>query len=90
MSAKEEIKNLLTEDLKKSSQYAECMLIKQYIINQISNPGIVNMHINYYFSQTFNDDELSIFKLCFKIVFGWIENDCNNNCIGLDISKFLD
>jgi len=90
MTSKQEIKDLLTIELQNSIQYNECILIKEFIKEQINDPGVVNMHLNYNFSQTFNNDELTVFKLCFKIMFGWIENNCNNNCIGIDLSKFLD
>jgi hypothetical protein len=90
MSSKEEIKILLTEELKTSNQYQECLLIKQFIKNQINEPNIVSINLVYNFTTPFtNNDEISLFKLCFKLLFGWIEENMNNEMISIDLSKFL-
>ncbi len=91
MTSKEEIRILLTEELKNSNQYQECLLLKQFIIDQINRPNIVSMILVYSFSSPFNNnDEVEIFKLCFKILFGFIENNMNYELINIDLSKFLD
>jgi hypothetical protein len=90
MSSKEEIKILLTEELKTSSQYQECLLIKQYIKTKINEPSIINMNLVYNFTTPFtNEDDKQLFKLCFKLLFGWIEDNMNNDLIVIDLSKFL-
>jgi hypothetical protein len=85
-----EIQNLLKEELRNSSQYAEVLLIKQYIIQKISEPAVVNMRILYTFSVPLaNDNDRELFKLCFKCEFGFIEENMNDNEINIDLSKFL-
>ncbi len=68
-----EIQNLLKEELRNSSQYAEVLLIKQYIIQKINEPAIVSMYLLYTFSVPLNDNDRELFKLCFKNEFGFIE-----------------
>jgi hypothetical protein len=85
-----EIQNLLKEELKTSSQYNEVLLIKQFIIQKINEPSIVNMRILYTFSTPFtNEDEKDLFKLCFKNEFSFIEENMNEYQINIDLSKFL-
>ncbi len=85
-----EIQNLLKEELKNSSQYAEVLLIKQFIIQKISEPSVVNMHLLYTFSTPFtNDDDKQLFKLCFKNEFNFIEENMSDTQINIDLSKFL-
>jgi hypothetical protein len=90
MSSKEEIKILLTEELKTSNQYQECLLIKQFIKTKINEPSIISMYLVYNFTTPFtNEDDKQLFKLCFKLLFGWIEDNMNNDLIVIDLSKFL-
>jgi hypothetical protein len=85
-----EIQNLLKEELKNSSQYSEVLLIKQYIIQNINNPGIVNMRLLYTFTIPFtNEDSKELFKLCFKNEFNFIEENMSDYEINIDLSKFL-
>jgi hypothetical protein len=85
-----EIQNLLKEELKTSSQYAEVLLIKQFIIQKINEPAIVSMRILYTFSVPFtNEDDKELFKLCFKNEFSFIEENMNEYQINIDLSKFL-
>ena len=85
-----EIQNLLKQELKTSSQYNEVLLIKQFIIQKINEPAIVNMRLLYTFSNPFtNEDDKQLFKLCFKIEFNFIEENMNDSEINIDLSKFL-
>ena len=85
-----EIQNLLKEELKTSNQYAEVLLIKQFIIQKINEPAIVSMRVLYTFSTPFtNDDDRELFKLCFKNEFNFIEENMNDTQINIDLSKFL-
>jgi hypothetical protein len=85
-----EIQNLLKQELQNSSQYAEVLLIKQFIIQKINEPSIVNMRILYTFSIPFtNENDKELFKLCFKNEFSFIEENMNDTEINIDLSKFL-
>jgi len=89
--SKQEIKDLLNIELKTSSQYNEILLLKQFIINSIVAPGLVSMHLMYTFSNPLvTDEDKSLFKLCFKCEFGFVEDNMNNNVIIIDMAKFLD
>jgi hypothetical protein len=91
MTSKTEIRDLLNIELKNSNLYNEILLLKQFIIDSINSPGLVSNNLIYTFSNPLqNDDEISIFKLCFKNEFGFIEDNLNNNFIIVNISKFLD
>ncbi len=90
MSSKEIIKNFLIDDLKTSSSYAEILLIKEFIIKQIESPGVNSMNIVYNFTNQLTDEQLQIFKLCFKIEFGWINENVNQYSCVIDLSKFLE
>ncbi len=91
MTSKQEIKDLLSNEIKNCPEYQEVLLLKQYIIDKINEPNIVSMYLSYNFSnQLINDDSKNLFKLCFKNEFGWIENNMNKDCIILDLSKFLE
>jgi hypothetical protein len=89
MSSKDEIKNLLIEELKTSSQYQECLLLKQVIIAKINEPAITSMNLIYNFTNQQTDEQQQIFKLCFQIEFGWMNDNINNNVVIVDLSKFL-
>jgi hypothetical protein len=85
-----EIQNLLKQELQNSSQYAEVLLIKQFIIQKINEPSIVNMRILYTFSTPFtNEDDKELFKLCFKNEFTFIEENMSDTQINIDLAKFL-
>jgi hypothetical protein len=91
MSSKQEIKDLLNIELKTSSVYNEVLLIKKYIIDSIQAPGLVSMNLVYNFTNPLEtNDDVSLFKLCFKNEFGFIENNMTKITIIIDIAKFLE
>lgn len=91
MASKQEIKDLLNIELKNSSLYNEILLLKQFIIDSINAPGLVSSNLIYTFSNPLqNDEEISMFKLCFKNEFGFVEDNLNNQVIIIDMKKFLD
>ena len=89
MSYKEEIKLLLKQELESTPQYTECNLLKQFIIQKINEPPIVNMNLNYVFSTPFNDEELLRFMLCYKILFGVDYINISKTEINIDLTNFL-
>lgn len=91
MSSKQEIKDLLNTELKTSPLYNEVLLLKQYIIDSINAPGLVSMNLVYNFSSPLEtNNDVSLFKLCFKNEFGFIENNMTKFCVIIDMAKFLD
>jgi hypothetical protein len=91
MSSKQEIKDLLNIELKTSPLYNEVLLIKQYIIDSIHAPGLVSMNLVYNFTNPLEtNNDVSLFKLCFKNEFGFIEENMSKFSIIVDMAKFLD
>jgi hypothetical protein len=91
MASKKEIKDILNVELTNSSLYNEILLLKQFIINSINAPGLVSSNLIYNFNTSLqNDQEISMFKLCFKNEFGFTEDNMNNDVIIIDMSKFLE
>ena len=80
-----EIKTLFEEEIKKSIEYAETLLLKNYIIQTINEPKI-EMNIIYTFSQPIN---LDVFKLAFQVQFGFYNDNISENCCVIDMTKFL-
>jgi hypothetical protein len=90
MSSKQEIKDLLNTELKTSSLYNEVLLLKQYIIDSIQAPGLVSMNLVYNFTNPLEtNNDVSLFKLCFKNEFGFIEENMSKFSILVDMAKFL-
>lgn len=90
MSSKQEIKDLLNTELKSSSLYNEVLLLKQYIIDSIVAPGLVSMSLVYNFNTPLeSNNDVSLFKLCFKNEFGFIEENMSKFSIIIDMAKFL-
>lgn len=90
MTSKQEIKDLLNTELKTSSLYNEVLLLKQYIIDSINAPGLVSMNLVYNFNTPLEtNNDVSLFKLCFKNEFGFIEENMSKFSIIIDMAKFL-
>ena len=91
MTSKQQIKDLLNTELKTSSLYNEVLLLKQYIIDSIVAPGLVSMNLVYNFTNPLEtNNDVSLFKLCFKNEFGFIEENVSKFSIIIDMAKFLD
>lgn len=81
----QEIKSLFENEIKATIEYQETILLKNYIIQTINEPKI-EMNVIYNFSQSINID---IFKLAFKVQFGFENNNVNEMSCIVDMSKFL-
>lgn len=81
----QEIKTLFEEELKKTNEWEEIILLSDYIKQSIINPG-VQMNIIYNFSKQIDTD---IFKLCFKLNFGFSNDNLNESCIVVYMGDFL-
>lgn len=82
----QEIKTLFEDEIKKTIEWEETQLLKNYIIQTINEPSIL-MNVIYNFSQPINID---VFKLAFKIQFGFFNNDINEMSCIVDMKKFLE
>jgi hypothetical protein len=88
MTSKQEIKDLFSTELRNCSIYQEVLLLKQAILAEIAAPN-VNMFMSYNFTTKLTDDEVSTFKMCFLLEFGWIEQNVSTYSVSIDMSKFL-
>ena len=81
----QEIKLLFEEELKKTIEYQETILLKEYIKQSIIDPGVM-LNIIYTFSQPINVD---IFKMSFKLQFGFENNNISDNQCVINMIDFL-
>jgi hypothetical protein len=85
-SSKDEIAALLTNEVKATVEYQEVLLLKQYIIDDITRPS-VSLNVVYTYSQPIN---INIFKLAFQVEFGFnIGDNLNDNQCVIDMMSFL-
>jgi hypothetical protein len=85
-SSKNEIALLLTNEIKATIEYQEVLLLKQYIIDDITRPS-VSLNVVYTYSQPIN---INIFKLAFQVEFGFnIGENLNDNQCVIDMMLFL-
>ena len=80
-----EIKTLFEEEIKTTVEYQETILLKNYIVQTINEPKI-EMNIIYNFTQSINID---IFKLAFKVQFGFYNDSVNEMSCIIDMKSFL-
>ena len=83
--AYESIKTLFIEEIKKTNEYSECILIEQKMKDEIINPGI-NLYIIYDFTQPINID---VFKLAFKVYFNFKNENVSASQTVIDMINFL-
>lgn len=81
----QEIKTLFQEELKKTIEWEETILLANYIKQSVINPG-VQMNVIYTFSQSIDID---IFKLAFKLQFGFENDNFNDSKIIINMKDFL-
>ena len=80
-----EIKTLFEEEIKKTIEWTETILLKNYIIQTINEPKI-EMNVIYTFSQPIN---LDVFKLAFQVQFGFYNYNISDTCCVIDMIRFL-
>ena len=88
MASKEEIKTAFVAELKLTTQYAEILRMKQFIMDEIARPNI-QITLQYLYSTYQTDDDLQIIKLCFLYEFGYSLIDTNNQLCNIDMTKFI-
>ncbi len=89
MASKEEMKYLLSVELKKTAEYQEVLLLKEVLLNEIAQLS-TSMIVRYDFQIPINIVNSKTFRLCFQLEFGWIPWDFYPDHIIIDISKFLE
>ena len=81
----QEIKLLFEEEIKKTIEWQETLLLKEYIKQSIIEPNVM-ITLIYNFSQSLNID---IFKMAFKIQFGFQNDNISDfQCI-INMMEFL-
>jgi hypothetical protein len=88
MSAKDEIKNAFTLELKTTPQYQIVLAIKNLIMQEIATPHILSQII-YNFETQQTDEEVNIIKLCMIVEFGFDTNNISSNSVIIDMKYFL-
>ena len=89
MSSKEEIKSLFELEIKNSSDYATVLKIKQYILNELILPNI-NEIVIYKFETKQTEQQINNIKLGVILEFGFSIDTINEDCIIVDMKKFLE
>ena len=89
MSSKQEIKTLFTTELINTPEYQIILSIKQFILNEIATPNIQEI-IVYNFEAPLTNEQQSNLKLCGIIEFGFKLDTMNENCVVIDMKKFLE
>ena len=88
MSSKNEIKNAFEAELKNTPQYQIVLNIKNLIMQEIATPNIQSTVI-YNFEIPQNEEERNIIKMCMLIEFGFPTDNMNENCVIIEMIKFL-
>ena len=88
MSSKQEIKSLFEAEIKNSADYATVIKIKQYIINEIITPNI-NQIVIYNFEIPQTEEQINNIKLGIIVEFDINIDTINENCVIIDMKKFL-
>ncbi len=89
MSSKQEIKTLFTNELINTVEYQIILSIKQFILNEIATPNIQEV-IVYNFETPLNNEQQNNLNLCSIIEFGFKLDNINENCVIIDMKKFLE
>jgi hypothetical protein len=89
MSSKNEIKNAFEAELKNTPQYQIVLNIKNLIMQEIATPNIQSSVI-YNFQILQNEEERIIIKMCMIIEFGFSTDNMNENCVIIEMKKFLE
>ena len=85
MSLADEIKLLFEEEIKKTNEWQETILLSNYIKESILDPGVM-LNLIYTFSQPINID---IFKLAFYIQFNFENNNINDTQCIINMINFI-
>ncbi len=89
MSSKEEIKNLFIAEIKNTPEYQIVLQIKAFILNEIATPNIQE-EVLYNFETPLNKEQMNNFKLGMIVEFGFSTNNMSENCVFIDMKKFLE
>lgn len=89
-SNKQIVKDAFINEIKNTSLYKETFLnLNKYIIDEIIRPNVVSSLV-YKFSQRLTDEEAELFKLIILFEYGFYNLNMNNDCIVIEMAKFLE
>lgn len=89
MSSKEEIKVGFSNELMNTPQYQLALLVKQFILDEISRPNIAE-YVIYTYENPITREDVKILKMCLYLLFGFNVNDISENNVLVDMKKFLE
>lgn len=85
MDKMSDIRTALVAEIENTKEYQECLLLKQYLLDSITSPG-VQQQMYYSYSQTI---DLGVFKMSCKLLLGFIPEDMGPTCVHVDMASFL-
>ena len=88
MSSKEEIKVAFINELMNTAQYADVIAFKNQILYQIATPNI-QQEVSFTFDQAKTEEELDIYLMCLKIVFGFTTASICSKYMSIKMIDFL-
>jgi hypothetical protein len=89
MSSKQEIKDLFINEIKNTIEYQIVLQIKAVILNEIATPNIQE-EIAYNFETPLNKEQQKNIKLSMIVEFGFSTDNMSENCVIIDMKKFLE
>jgi hypothetical protein len=89
MSSKQEIKDAFIAEIKNTSEYQIVLQIKAFILNEIATPNIQE-EVAYNFETPLSKEQLNNIKLCMVVEFGFSTDNMSENCVVIDMRKFLE
>ena len=89
MSSKQEIRDAFTAEILNTPEYQTVLNIKQTILNEISAP-CVQESVVYNFETPLTKEQLNNIKLCMIVEFGFYTENMSQNCVIIDMKKFLE
>ena len=87
--SKQEIKDLFINELLNTPEYQIVLKLKQYILDEIATPNI-QQTFAYNFETPLSQEQQNNMKLCMIIEFGFSTDNMNENCVVIDMKKFLE
>lgn len=89
MSSKNLIKDAFTAEIKNTPEYQIVLQIKALILEEIAAPHI-QKEVVYNFDTPLSKDQQNNIKLCMIVEFGFFTDNIGENCIIIDMAKFLE
>lgn len=88
MSFKEEIKVAFVNELMNTQEYADVILFKDQILQQIAAPNI-QQDVKFTFTEPKTDEQLTVYSMCLQIVFGFTTASICSTYMSVKMIDFL-